>query len=186
MRGLSTLNLTTKPAKLQRIRKNITDAIEERNKRRIAIPMDELIVVGGAALQMYGIKKTNDIDVVVTPHRMEQILEEEFRWTERGYVKGYTRPIDRRGLMLMVTGQDEGQLIRGDEYGSTYGDITYMLAPNDHLYQATFEELRDEAEEIDGVLVSPPVRILQWKLGVNRPKDADDIALIKKYLASQS
>ena len=161
----------------------IVDAIDKRNNHNCSIPADELVIVGGAALQMFGIKKSPDIDVVVTPHQMEQILEENFHWPWfQARWNHHPRKLNRCGLSVAATGTGEGQLIRGDAYGSTYGDITYMLAPNDHLYQATFEELRDEAVEIGGILVSPPARILAWKRGVNRPKDAKDIALIENYL----
>ena len=183
MPGLELLNLTDRPAQLQEIRDNIVQAIVKRNQRRMVIPPDELIVVGGAALQMHGIKKTYDIDVVVTPMQMEQVLEET---VFRDGAGGKLRKLDRHGVIMTATGRGEGQLIKASEYGSTYGGITYMLAPNDHLYQATFEELRDEAVEIGGVLVSPPERILAWKRGVNRPKDAKDITLIEQYLARLS
>lgn len=159
------------------MRKLIVDAINKRNQQWEPIPSNKLIVVGGAAMQMYGIKKTADIDVVVAPELMQQVLDET-------WCSWHKRDTDRLGVMLTAVGKGEGQLIKPSEYGSTYGGITYMMAPNDHLYQATFEELCTEASVIDGVLVSPPERILAWKWGVNRPKDRADIAILEQYLAN--
>lgn len=167
------------PPRLREMRVKISTALIDRSRRygNLKIPSDELIIVGGAAMQMYGIKMTEDIDVVVTPQQMQRVLKE---------IDPYQHNTERCGLLLCATDERSGQFLHGDEYGSTYGNITYMMAPSDHLYQATFEELHDEAKaagRINGFLVSPPERILAWKQDVNRPKDKADIKLIKRYLA---
>ena len=158
--------------------RHIIEAIKSEHNLSSSIPADELIVVGGAALQMFGYKQTTDIDVVVTPKQMKRMVDTCDSYQQWTAHKG---KLEHQGLLLTVR-HKAGQFLRGDYYGSTFGDITYMLAPNDHLYQATFEELRDEAANIGGVLVSPPERILAWKRAVNRPKDAADIALLEKRL----
>ena len=163
-------NLSTTAEK----RENIVDSI-----RRLSIPKDEIIVVGGSAMQMFGMKVSRDIDLVTTPERMTKILES----VECGNTQ--LRSLGHVGLMTQVIDHSAGQKTYeedGGMYGGVaVGNVTFMPAPNDHLYQTTFEELRDEAIEIDGVLVSPIERILAWKQAVGRPKDLLDINLINKY-----
>lgn len=160
---------------LEEMRPNVLEAVRE-----LEIPKDELIVVGGAALQIFGIKVSRDIDVVVTPDRMEYVL------THPAGAYGKERQLGRHGLQVTATGETEGQVVFDDGYGVKVGAVTYMPAPADSKYSATFEELHDEAADIEGILVSPPERILAWKQGVNRAKDQADIALINNYLAAQS
>ena len=140
--------------------------------KRLEVPQDQLVVVGGAALELFGIKQTKDIDVVVSASWITKLLADKhkyFGFDEQGRVK-----------------EDKGALLAhaADVYSvATYGPLSVMTAPNDALYQATFEELRDEAVEIEGLLVSPPERILAWKQAVGREKDAADIQLIEQYMA---
>lgn len=63
------------------------------------------------------------------------------------------------------------------------GTLALLPAPNDRLYSVPFEELRDEAVDIEGVLVSPPERILAWKQAIGREKDMQDIKNIQAYIA---
>lgn len=146
---------------------------------KLKIPKDELIVVGGAALQIFGIKVSADIDLVLSPNRMQIIMDKSdapFSELKLGH----------RGLQPIVDAPERGQLVDDEGYGVTTGNITYMLAPDDHLYRATFEELHDEAVDFEGVLVSPPARILAWKEGVKRAKDVADIELIQAFLEVSS
>jgi len=156
-----------------KMRENVVEAV---NKQRV--PKDKIIVVGGAALQVFGIKKSEDIDLVTEPRLFNKLLGETGS-TGRLHL-GHV------GLATAVVKENDGQHVYDEGYGVTLGDVTYMPAPDDHLYRATFEELYDEALDIDGILVSPPERILEWKQGVDRPKDREDIRLIEKYLARQS
>jgi hypothetical protein len=156
--------------------------------KTLEIPKNELVLVGGAAMQAYGIKVSPDIDVVVPRSRLEVMYEEhesersmhlgskQIYWASRG--------IGRIGWQATLMFNGHGQKTReGDEYiRARYGDISFMLPPSDDLYRASFEELRDEANDLNGVLVSPPDRILEWKQAVNRPKDTEDIELLEEFL----
>lgn len=148
--------------------------------RRLDIPKEELIVVGGAALQLYGIRDlrgSQTIDLVVSPERMTKILEIS---DSPDYASSYK--IGHIGLMTQVTDTRKGLRDWGDR-----GGVTFMPAPNDTLYSASFNELRDEAIDASDVLVSPPERILDWKRSVGRQfKDKPDIALIENYLSSHN
>jgi hypothetical protein len=47
----------------------------------------------------------------------------------------------------------------------------------------TLEELLADALLIRGVAFISPAKLLEWKQEMNRPKDAEHIALLKKYIA---
>ncbi len=155
--------------------------------RRLEIPKDELIVIGGAALQLYGIRDSHlhTIDLVVSPERMTEILRIS---DSPDYASSYK--IGHIGLMPQVTAVRKGVKDWGDR-----GNVTFMPAPNDTLYQASFNELRDEAIDVSDVLVSPPERILDWKRSVvdlkgftdfNLLEDKADVRLIEDYLSNHT
>lgn len=155
---------------LVELRYNVIEAVS-----RARLPQDKMVVVGGAVMQLFGLKKAGDIDIVVAPEAMVDLLGSELNHHSR------LRPefdAERRTLAI----PEAGLVIHADEYGMTRGGLTYMLAPNDDLYQATFEELSGEALDVLGVRVSPLERVLEWKRAVDRPKDREDIELIEKYL----
>lgn len=160
-------------------RENVVKSVRHLQLR---IPKDEIIVVGGAAMQMFGMKVSPDIDLVTAPERMTKLLKS----IEHGNTK--LRSLGHIGLMVQVIDHTAGQKTYEEDggiyVGVTVGNVTFMPAPNDHLYQASFEELHDEAIEIDGVLVSPVERRLAWKQAVGRPKDLRDINLINEYALS--
>jgi hypothetical protein len=158
-----------------RMRPNVLEAVH-----KLKIPKDDLIVVGGAALQIFGIKVSEDIDVVLSPERMERVLHNTENHNSRG------RHFGRQGLQVTATWDNRGQRVFDEGYGVVLGAVTYMPAPADSKYSATFEELHDEAVDVEGILVSPPERILAWKQGVHRAKDARDIVLINDFLATQA
>lgn len=158
-------------------RGKILRALDDRDTYLTPIPRDKMIVVGGAAMQIYGIKDTQDIDVVVTPDVIQQII-----LTKRPPNVPKIYYLDDPAAKQLVE-PNTGQVIDEDNYGIDVGAITYMPAPNHSLYQATFDELRDEARKIGGFLVSPPRRILEWKRALNRPKDLIDISLLEEYVS---
>lgn len=160
---------------LEHLRAEVIDTVSA-----LEIPKDELIVVGGAVLQVYGLKRTNDIDVVVSEERLNKVLADEWKEAHRVGVRR-RGDITMSGSQLMYRRFGVGQELMGS--GSEYsaakrGNVSFMLAPDDDLYQATFEELHDEADEFDGVLVSPMHRIVAWKMAVNREKDKRDLGII--------
>jgi hypothetical protein len=151
--------------------------------RRLDIPKDELIVVGGAALELFGIRPNRGaIDLVVSPERMVKILH------QNNVINTKARRVGHIGLMPQVTVIGKG---RRDPEGGR-GAVTFMPPPIDYLYRATFDELRDEAIDASDVLVSPPERILAWKRSITRlqipniVKHLADVELILKYLSTHN
>lgn len=151
------------------------ETIIERVKE-LEIPKRQMVVVGGAALKLQGInKKTADIDVVVPVARLLTLAVEMGQQGQRFRLDA-AKVTDTLRVKLWGR-EDSCTLIE-------IGRMSIMPPPNDLLYQASFEELRDEATDIKGVLVSPPERILDWKRAVDREKDQADIQLIEAYLSN--
>lgn len=142
---------------------------------RLDIPKDEMILVGGAALNLFGIRTSNTIDLVVSPQAMVGFLEKADDNTCFAYKLGHI------GIMTRVKALGLGR----DNNGYA-GEVTFMPPPSDHLYQATFNQLLSEAVKVSDVLVSPPQRILNWKKSVGRKIDLDDVELIENYLLANT
>ncbi len=155
--------------------KKIIDCI-----RTSQVPLDKLVVVGGAALKLFGIKETTDIDVVVPSSvLMNRALD------KHTYGGGMHSPID--GQKVTENGVEYRILDWKDYYtANSTGTLTFIPAPDDSLYSVTYEELHNEALNIDGILVSPPERILEWKQAINRDKDIPDITAIQSFLSTIS
>lgn len=152
--------------------------------RSVGIPKKELVVVGGAALQLFGIKRTKDIDAVIPTTRLMRRIDERARDVQHGRRSRHS-PIDDE--TVTAQGITFSILDWIDFYDSeSTGTLALLPAPNDQLYHASFEELHDEAIEIEGILVSPPERILEWKQAIGRPKDQTDIEKIQAHLANAS
>lgn len=146
------------------------------------IPRDELVVVGGAALQLFGIKRTYDIDAIVS---MPTLINRITGTADGTYGRSYMHSplgsghVTREGIAFAVQSWKEFY------EAQSVGVLSLLPAPNDKLYSVSFEELRDEAVEKNGILVSPPGRVLEWKEALGRPKDIGDIAKIQAYLAHE-
>lgn len=154
---------------------------------RLNIPSEELIIVGGAALQAYGIKKTTDIDVVVTEPRLETIIQ-DWQWLEHhSFDQSRRGRLSNRGSQLIVERHGIGRVLEEGNYyeRAVLGDISFMTSPRDHLYTASFDELMADSTPFGGkgIAVLSPQKVLEWKEAVNRPKDQKDIAGIRAYLA---
>jgi len=158
---------------LQAYRANITEAIFRMEDPKL---IQEAVLVGSAALQMHGIMLARDIDVVLPTSTLEEIVRQGGH--EGGISDLVLHGIGAAGLK----DTSSGQILRSRQYEvATRGNVAYMAAPNDSIYSVGYSELRAEAEIIDGVHVSPPARILEWKRAVNRPKDQKAIHLIEDW-----
>ena len=162
-------------------REFLTDVAIIESVKGVQIPKEKLVVVGGAALQLFGIKRTNDIDAIIPiPTLIERIRHRTLdRWDGRS---GMHSRIDRE--KITSEGLEFTILDWVNFYDSaSVGKLALLPPPNDKLYSVSFEELRDEAVSIQGLLVSPPERILDWKQSIGRAKDQPDIDRIQAYLA---
>jgi hypothetical protein len=116
-------------------------------------PADSFIVVGGAVLAIHELRTTPDIDIVCTEELMEELKQKG--WAEKN------RP--------------------GDTPGRTNGIIEAYLNVNSKDVQPTFIELRTRATAIDGIHFASIEDILALKKAYGRPKDLEDIELLRQY-----
>lgn len=168
------------PAKM---RERITEKAVYQLKQ-FGLEPSRCIIVGGAAMQVHGLKMTPDVDIVISEADMRKLMSPKYD-CHNSQSNAYSLKMEPAcvGVGLALLGREQGQVIYSDTgYGHTWGDLTLMLAPNDSLYQASYQELLLESNVIDGVSVSPLERILEWKQAVNREKDAADINLLKQHL----
>lgn len=133
--------------------------------KKLGFPANQYIVVGGAVMSLHGIRTTEDLDILTMPNLFEACKQEGWE------VKSWTKP-GKKGKEWLKKGNTEL--------------YTEILMAGDNI---PTETLIKEVEEVKGVPCIPLSRLVEFKEEYlrlyNRPKDAQDIALIKNYLASR-
>lgn len=133
---------------------------------RLPLPWSKSILVGGAAMAVWGIKSdVTDYDIVVTAACLINEAHYIGRPTNRG-----TR---LKNLERVVGDYGEREVC---------GHITIMLPPNDSFYRASFAQLMSSSRIVQGNRVLTPEGILAWKRAIGRKKDEADIRKIVSYL----
>ena len=127
------------------------------------LPPGKYVVVGGA-MEAFGIRKANDLDIVVTEDLFADLMRKGWKLCEceKCQVKQQQGSTDR-------TLKGDGVDILS-EY--SYGD----------LYHADTNELIKNAAIIDGVPYVQLKELLKWKKASRREKDLKDIVLIEEFL----
>lgn len=121
--------------------------------KELNLPHGQYVVFGSGPLAVHGIRETNDIDLLVTTELYNQLKEEG--WEEREWELGGTY------LSKDICEVDDSWI---------YGD-----------YDPEPEEIIAIAEMHDGVPFAPITEVLKWKQAFGRPKDLEDIELIRAY-----
>ena len=129
----------------------------------LSLLQDDFVVVGGSVLDIYGIRKSDDFDVVVSPNAFEQ-----FKNTDGWKIDQIFK--DKWGRERLVMGDFEVSKDLVFEWGNGY---TF-----------TFEMLKSISHIIDGVRVQPLAFLLLCKVHIGRPKDIEDVKLIEQYFAT--
>lgn len=131
--------------------------------RELGLDPSEYILVGGSVLDIYGVRKSNDIDVVVS-NRAFQTLK------DRGWEVDQTFK-EKWGNERLV--HDVFEVVK--HFNWNFCD-----------YHLSFEAVRDIAKIIDGVHVQPLGLSLVAKYDIGREKDFVDIKLIEQYFSKQN
>ncbi len=159
----------------------VTNKLDELGLRRAD---EELVVVGGAAMAIYGIKEISktDLDIAVTPDLLEHLTHDD-RWK-----KFEPRNLVAEGHGVTHKVQDPHQYAG---YKTAQGDVTAIPVPLQDSYPVDIETLLEEIPEIAGMPypVARLERILDWKLGLAttyehaaKEKHMADALKISKYL----
>jgi|SRR3989344_6787432 len=138
--------------------------ISERVKQ-LNLPLGHYVVVGGA-MEAFGIRKANDLDIVVTKKLFQDLINQGWAVCDCDKCKEMIRLGDTKRI-LKKPGVD---II--SEY--TWQD----------KFRAETDDLIKNAVVINSVPFVKLETLLEWKKAAAREKDLKDIELIKTYLAS--
>jgi len=132
--------------------------------RALSLPLGKYVVVGGA-MEAFGIRKANDLDIVVTEDLFMELLQ--------------------RGRKLCECEKCQAKRQRGSTDRILKGDGVDILSEYScgDLYYADTNELIKNAAIIDGVPYVQLEELLKWKKASGREKDLKDIVLIEEFLA---
>lgn len=117
-------------------------------------PEGSYVVFGSGPLAIAGIRPTADIDLIVTPALYLQLQQSGWRFKD-----------DLEGNPMLYQGDFEVSK-------------TWCTGP----YSATFDELKEKADIIDGIAFVNLREVKRWKEHLARPKDLEDVDLIDDYL----
>ena len=126
--------------------------------KRLRFSLGEYVVVGSGIMDALGIKKSNDIDIVVMPSLFEKCKRgdwESIPWTHS----------EKIGQIFLRRGNVE-----------LYSDV------NKGNSNPTTKELINESVIIDGVPFISLERCIAFKRAYGHEKHLKDIALIEEYL----
>ena len=126
--------------------------------KKLRFPIDEYVIIGGAALAARGIKETRDIDIVVSQKLITELRKEKF-W--------HYHP----------------RIIETEEAGLVNSSGTVELYPTvGGIPTLSFDDLRKRAEIIDGIPFASLQDVRLIKETYRRDKDLKDLAFIEQYL----
>jgi len=129
----------------------------------LGLPSKQFVVMGGAVLELKGIRKAGDIDIIVTDELFET-LKKNPAWT-------YVSEVGSLGNVQVESLENHAGV---SVYRRIYGGGTIDF----------FLKNPDKYEEIEGVYFASLSNLLEIKSGSwNREKDKRDVELIKAYLA---
>lgn len=121
------------------------------------LPADQFIVVGSGILDVLGIRRANDIDFVTTPKIFSSLKSSGWKVEEHP---------DRQSLNM-------------DCFEAYLGWDNPDGLPN-------LEDLLGTRQIVDGYNFVDLERVLAWKEQKTRPKDLNDVKLIKDYLEEKA
>jgi len=132
--------------------------------KELGLSADEYVLVGGSVLDIYNIRNSDDIDMVVSKEAFSKLKNENGWVIDADFKMKWGRERLLNGVFEIVQ------------------DLNFEYCS----YLLSFELLRDAANCIDGVNVQPLGLLLLGKKDMGREKDLADIALIEEYFNNKS
>ncbi|MBU0572214.1 zinc ABC transporter substrate-binding protein [Patescibacteria group bacterium] len=126
--------------------------------KKLNLPKDKYTVFGGGVLEALGIRKSGDVDLVVTKDIYDKLKEN--RWKEMIRPDG-TKSLKENNFDIATNLNCEG-------------------------YKASTKYLLEKSSLIKGVPFVNLEEIIKFKKCRNSKKDKNDIKLIKQHLQSQT
>jgi hypothetical protein len=131
--------------------------------KSLGFPLDEVLVFASGIMDVFGLKKADDIDLVVSKSVFDKI-ENDKSWTS-----AYKESVGKVMYRKTVDGMEI----------ETPGDYDWV---DWYDKKVGFASLIERAENLGGVNFNNMHDLLAWKKSMNREKDQRDIALIEKHL----
>lgn len=122
--------------------------------KKLNIDPDKFVIIASGILNQLGIRESSDIDLIVTPDVYESFQQLD-GWEEKTWPVG--DPTIQKGIFELCT---------------DWGDDT-------HTY--TFEDVKRNSTEIEGINFITLDFLKKWKATKGRNKDLEDVKLIDKY-----
>lgn len=127
--------------------------------KELGLSNEDFVLVGGSVLDIHDIRKSDDIDVIVSAKGFRELKDRGWEVDQE-----FLEKWGRERLTHDVFEIYQNHIFKGQDY----------LLP--------FEAVRDIAQKIDGVYVQPLGHLLLAKIDNGRPKDLADVELIKQFL----
>lgn len=126
--------------------------------RQLNLPDKKFIVIGSGIMEAKGIRKANDLDIIVPPEVFAEI-KKDASWA-------YTQKIDHQGDKIDILEKDDCQI-----FYNIYGehDFDYFMKHN------------DATEVVEGIYFGSLAMLLSKKESRGKAKDIDDIWHIMEY-----
>ncbi len=125
--------------------------------KALDLPKDSYVVFGSGPLAVAGLRKSQDIDLLVSSDTYAQLAASG--WIEND-----------KGLAHNPVTNDVFEAFSDWHIGS---------------YNPSLEELLETADYIDGIPFVSLLEVRKWKQTAGRPKDLKDVDLINKYLTGK-
>ena len=129
--------------------------------KELELPIGEYAVFGSGLLEVLGIRKGNDIDLIVTKELFENMGE---KWEKYIY--------ENNG--------DEAMKYKGEGF-----DVAFYYCHRCKMDEAEVKNFIKRATIIDGVAFVNLEDTMTWKRRWGREKDLKDTELIKEYLGGK-
>jgi hypothetical protein len=126
--------------------------------RKFNLPKEQYAVFGSALLDVWGLRTANDLDIIVTPELYEKLKAEG--WQEKS------------GNGFSILSKDDANV------------TTVQDRATDGNYNPNRLQLIREAIDINGIPFVKVEEVIACKTAYNRPKDINDIKMLREYLKS--
>ena len=124
--------------------------------KSLGLPLEQCIVAGSGVLDALGIRRADDVDLVVTKSLYEVLKLNDSEWTEEPQHDRH-RLVDQSGLVEVWY-----------SWASQHGVLSY-------------DELQPSSIVLDGIRFTSLDFVFEWKRWMDRPKDQNDVRLIEAY-----
>ena len=124
--------------------------------KKLNFPIGEYAVFGSSLLDVWGIRKSNDLDIIATPELFEHLRQDDTWKDDSG-----------DGYELLTKGE---------------ADVTTIQNRSTRNYNPDRIKLIKEAVIINGVPFVRIEEVIACKKDYNRPKDWQDIASVERYM----